>query len=524
VTELWTFSATVDPPAPLLAEIAASAPQNVAYTVPYARAHSDLGARVCALLVRSEPRVAGCLGFLTSGRILRTLEIPSVPTLELSAELPFWEGVRAFSRTQRISRIFLNSFGSNSSKLRAVGTVVRQWDRLEYVIDLQTETDSRRFSSNHERNVNRARKLGVVVQRCSDPDLAKSHVTMMQASTQRRARRGENVPRDYNVALVEAYLRRGAGELYQAYDGAELRSSLLLLRAKSGAYYQSAGTSAVGMKQGASYLLVAEIIRTLRSEGLLLFNLGGASPDSAGLQRFKEGFRARSIRLQAMQCDTRHPVLRKLHTAARLIRDNPRKLLKALLGTEHFIVYSAQPAQISAESVHVQNAEVRRLSDDDLCSLYEDNDMKEQAERFARLGYNSAFGVFVDGTLAHVAWLITEEHDRKTRIRNVRLRSGEAEITHCLSRPESRGQGLYPLAIRALCKIATERGIREVFMITGINNLASRRGIEKAGFRSKGSILRFSIGPHDMQVTLTYRGHRLIEVRRTLTNLMERVR
>ena len=131
-----------------------------------------------------------------------------------------------------------------------------------------------------------------------------------------------------------------------------------------------------------------------------------------------------------------------------------------------------------------------------------------ETHRFRQFGFNDAFAVFRDRELAHIAWLISAEHDRVLQDRNVKLRAGEAEITHCLTLPEFRGQGLYPFAIRSLCQVAKERGIQRVFMITNVHNKASQRGIEKAGFTQCGKIVRsvFSFLPEGAAVT--YRGHR----------------
>jgi hypothetical protein len=119
----------------------------------------------------------------------------------------------------------------------------------------------------------------------------------------RRSARGEAVPSVQRDALAEAFLATGVGELFQAVaDGASPLSSILVLRSPVGAYYHSAGTSPEGMDRGASQFLIASTAEQLRSEGVLRFNLGGAGPESEGLQRFKAGFGARVVPLEAATC------------------------------------------------------------------------------------------------------------------------------------------------------------------------------------------------------------------------------
>jgi len=104
-------------------------------------------------------------------------------------------------------------------------------------------------------------------------------------------------------------------------------------------------------------------------------------------------------------------------------------------------------------------------------------------------GGSDVYGVFLGDDLAHVAWLIPVEHDRRLAVRKAKLRAGEAEIARCYTLPQYRGSGVYLFAIRSLCAIALSREIRRVFMLAGLTNAASQRGIEKAGFSKVGAIL-----------------------------------
>jgi lipid II:glycine glycyltransferase (peptidoglycan interpeptide bridge formation enzyme) len=95
-----------------------------------------------------------------------------------------------------------------------------------------------------------------------------------------------------------AFLRSGLGELFQAVHEDRVLSSVLVLHAPRGGYYQSAGTSLEGMAMCASHFLINCIANQLRDEGDETLNLGGADEDS-GLARFKEGFGATRMPLPA---------------------------------------------------------------------------------------------------------------------------------------------------------------------------------------------------------------------------------
>jgi RimJ/RimL family protein N-acetyltransferase len=64
---------------------------------------------------------------------------------------------------------------------------------------------------------------------------------------------------------------------------------------------------------------------------------------------------------------------------------------------------------------------------------------------------------------------------------------GEADavpiICNCVTLPAFRGQGLYPLLLNEACRHLAAQGHRRAIVTCAPDNLASIRGIEKAGFR-----------------------------------------
>ncbi len=504
----FVFRAAAEPSPELCAQAEALDPTNPFCTPAYVDALRKQGAAPWLLMVADGDRLlSACAAFLRSGRLNRGLEIVSLPPLEAPAV--FWDGLRQWARQQRITQLEVGTFASaGMQSIPALGIEIRRRPRVEYVLDLEDPQLWKRTASNHLRNTKNARKAGVTVRRGSGEEALHAHLSLVIASLARRKERGESVPEKSEQQAFAALVASGAGELFQALLDGEVLSSILVLQAARGGYYQSAGTSPTGMARGASHFLVQEIAESLRSQGKTIFNLGGADQASEGLRRFKAGFGAREVPLEAATFFLGGALKKKMMTAAALLRDDPSQALRRVTGTvERYVVYTALTAAVPPAE-ELTGIRFEKLSDQTLTGLAAGSpEMREHADRFARLKFNEAYGVWSGDTLAHAAWLIPAERDAAQPVRNVKLRDGEAEITHCVTRSEFRGKGLYPFAIRSLCETARQRGITRIFMITNVRNIASQRGIEKAGLKRCGEIARLT-GSSLPVNGLTYRGHR----------------
>jgi len=494
------------------AAAAACDPANPFLTHAYAEAMRRLGYQPFLLTLREGTRLsAACAAFLKAGRLSRALEIVSLPALAPGpARERFWEGLRDFCRRARVSHVEAGTFASDPSDIPALPGEVSRRARREYVLDLRAENVWAGLSSNHLRNVKAARKAGVGVRRGADAAALGAHLRLIESSLERRRERGEDAQAGDLAERVAALAGAGAGELFQASLDGEVLSSIFVLLAERGGYYQSAGTSPEGMARGASHFLVHHVAEDLRGRGMEVFNLGGADESSAGLQRFKGGFGARAVELEAAEFFWGSALRKKLGTAARLLREDPARLAREALGrVESYVVYAAAPEEIAPPEPR-DGYVLSKLSGEEVAGLgARSPELGGEAERYGRGGSGDAYALFVGGELAHVASLVTAEHDRALPVRNVKLRAGEAEITNCLTLSKFRGKGVYPFVIRGLAQVARERGVRRLYMMTGVGNAASRRGIEKAGFTRRGRIVRFVFSHLPGEPAFTYRGHRL---------------
>lgn len=313
------FVAIREPGNTILDEMAALSPTNPFATRAYVVARRGFTGEPWVIGLDAQGHLsAGCLAHMRTGYLGRSLEIVSLP--ELPDPEVFWRGLREFCRRQHVEDLFVNTFASCSAAIpKLVGEKMRT-DRCEYVLDLQECDLVARLSGDHRRNIARARKKGLTVRRATDRESCQAHAAMLLASMERRQHRGEAVPVAFGADQFVAIMEAGAGELFQAIEGGEVVSSMLLLRAARGAYSHTMGTNASGMKHGGSRLVIFEAARMLADEGFEVLNLGGISEDNPGLREFKLGFGARPVDLQSAGFSFATPFKRSIRGAARAVR------------------------------------------------------------------------------------------------------------------------------------------------------------------------------------------------------------
>ncbi|MCK4913615.1 MAG: hypothetical protein KAS69_03330 [Planctomycetes bacterium] len=89
----------------------------------------------------------------------------------------------------------------------------------------------------------------------------------------------------------------------------------------------------------------------------------------------------------------------------------------------------------------------------------------------------------LDDKVAHIAW--TQTGDKVGRY-FFPLTSDYIMISHCCTLPAYRGSHIYPVTLTKLVSALGRRGNKRFFVACSDCNLASIRGIERAGFRLIG--------------------------------------
>lgn len=294
------FRAILDPGPEEISRIAALDPSNPFHTSEYAAVRRDLGARLIAFFEEgSDQALSGCLGTVTHGRLNSRLEITSLPVIADPAV--FWPGLFDESRRLGMSGLNLNSFASK--QVIIPDSAERAWHkrRCEFVLDLRIPDLFAIMNRRHRRQIKAARSAGLKLIRADGEHARETHVRMANANLDRLRGRGESIDAQITRTEVDAFLDHRAGWLFQAIGETETFSSLLVAVSQSGAYGQSSGTSFDGRDIGASHFLFHETACYLKSEGIELFNLGGADEHNAGLHEFKSGMGSARVDLESAE-------------------------------------------------------------------------------------------------------------------------------------------------------------------------------------------------------------------------------
>lgn len=474
----------------LLAQLGAA---NPFCTVEYGRAMQTLGREVWIVGLQSGPcGVDGALGCVRKGRLSIELEFPSLPVI--ARDIRFWEVVDRLCQRAGVTDIIAGSFNSTPFELPTLRGEVSRHTRQEFVLGLRGSDPASLLGSNHKRNVKKAQKAGVTIRRTRERlEWLSDHTVLMSHSAQRRIARGESISMGADTKPYRALMENEAAELFQAVLGTNVLSSVLVLLSARTGYYQSAGSSPDGMSIGASHFLIDGIAGILKEEGRDTFNLGGAAEGSS-LARFKLGFGSETIVLPAATCYVGPIWKRKLQSAIRLIRSDRKRLVASLTGSSlRLLVFQLETeAATSAPVAPVLGARLEPLNEEQLAALpcpIDDPDFRNrQLERLRRFGKSYAYGVRVGDTIAHISWLLPPSAVAVEVPVILELQEGEAEITGCETAAEFRGKGLYPYAVQCLASVARDQGTRRIYMKTQQTNVASQRGIRKAGLSPIGSV------------------------------------
>lgn len=313
-----SFSATPRPDAEAIASASARQPANPFCTPGLAAARAARGETPWLLALGDGD--CECIAFESSGRLRRRLELPSLPDVDAARAEPFWSGLLDLCGRRRTTDLVVHTFASPRASIPRVARERWRRSRHEYVLSLEEDDLVSRMSSNHRRNTRRGERAGFELRQADTAAACQDHVRLMGSSMQRRRDRGEDVPMDAEARRASDLVRHGAARIYQAVGDGEVLSSILVLLSSRGAYYHSAGTVPDGMKRGASHFLVGGVARALQVSGRTDFNLGGADPGQEGLTRFKTGFGARRVDLEAAAFDLAGVARRWVTAAAGVLR------------------------------------------------------------------------------------------------------------------------------------------------------------------------------------------------------------
>lgn len=125
-------------------------------------------------------------------------------------------------------------------------------------------------------------------------------------------------------------------------------------------------------------------------------------------------------------------------------------------------------------------------------------------------GGNEPFLAFSEGKIAHMSWLFHPPKVKETLV-VFHLCEGQCFIGACLTSPEFRGKNIYPVVLQHILRDVFTRGTKAVFIAAAPSNIASMRGVEKAGFhllkKIRGFMLFGRMFNHHWQGPEEFDGH-----------------
>lgn len=108
---------------------------------------------------------------------------------------------------------------------------------------------------------------------------------------------------------------------------------------------------------------------------------------------------------------------------------------------------------------------------------------------------SQCYGAWLSGRLVHFSWVqASGSHLILEAGQQVDIKVGEFWIYDCRTSPSARGLGIYPYVLTFISRDYLRNGFREGIIYTTEKNLASQRGILKAGFQPKQTMRGLRIG------------------------------
>jgi hypothetical protein len=260
-------------------------------------------------LTRQDEKLFSALATMRRGRLRCALFVTVVEEIP-DADL-FWNGVLDFIGRRDVTELSVMTVATSrpQAAIPQFGRPTRQFANVKlYIQNLSRSPDTIHLSSNHKRNIAKAKKAGIQVMRLDEDDSVRRHFELTGLSLDRREKRGESIVLRASRESVMELLASGAGRLFQAGKEGEVLSSKLVYVLSEYGFYYDGGTSPEGMRLGVSHYLMSEIMASLRSEGIRSLNMGLAAEPTGGLWRYKEGFGSERLIIERARYDFLTPV------------------------------------------------------------------------------------------------------------------------------------------------------------------------------------------------------------------------
>ena len=98
---------------------------------------------------------------------------------------------------------------------------------------------------------------------------------------------------------------------------------------------------------------------------------------------------------------------------------------------------------------------------------------------------DKGYFAYLNGRCVHRSWVQFGEREVSLApFIKRKIKQDEAYIHYCETAPEARGKNIYPAVLSRIVNDFKDK-YKNIYISTNIKNIASRKGIEKAGFRER---------------------------------------
>ena len=163
------------------------------------------------------------------------------------------------------------------------------------------------------------------------------------------------------------------------------------------------------------------------------------------------------------------------------LSDTLMLFIKSLFRRERILIYSKELDAVICEKLYPElDASITLGNHDDLYQMRKSTKML--AWEFCCDLYDGVKDKFIyknNGAVGHISWIYYKNDPNRI----LDLGGNEGEIKYSLTLPQFRGRGIYPAILVRIQSYLKEHGYKRVYICVKDDNLASIKGIEKAGFK-----------------------------------------
>lgn len=164
-------------------------------------------------------------------------------------------------------------------------------------------------------NIRKAQKSGLTVVRGHSEELMDEFVRMNVLTRKRHGLPPQ--PRSFFRKVHEHIIATKQGSIFVVRNGEESLSSLLCFECGETAFLKYAATRGSSLELRPNNILIWEIVRLYREEGLRILDFGRTDPNNEGLRRFKRGWGLEESVISYFRCDPerRRSVTRHIYSS-----------------------------------------------------------------------------------------------------------------------------------------------------------------------------------------------------------------